>query len=200
MDLIEQAKRLFGSNTRVKLLSLFLSNPDNEYYVREITRQIDEQINSVRRELNNLEDLQIVVKNERDRKVFYRLGNNPLISSLSQILDCNSSMPSSSEVKVGSLIDKIDWLKEITSIKQDIQLLISFQKNNLEADVLIVSDQREAIISWLNKIEQEFGQPVRYLILTPTDFQYRLFVRDDFISSLLANDYEIILNSINFKR
>lgn len=200
MDLIERAKRLFGSNTRVKLLSLFLNNPDGEYYVREITRQIDEQINSVRRELNNLEDLQIVVKNERDRKVFYRLGNSPLISSLSQILDCNSSMSNPSEAKVGSLIDKIDWFKEITSIKQDLQLLISFQKNNLEADVLIVSDQRGAIISWLNKIEQEFGQSVRYLILTPTDFQYRLFVKDDFISSLLANDYEIIFNSINFKR
>lgn len=40
---------LFGSKTRVKLLHLFLNNPGQPFYVREITRKIDEQINSVRR-------------------------------------------------------------------------------------------------------------------------------------------------------
>ena len=42
---------LFGSKTRVKLLYLFLNNPGRAFYVREITRRVDEQINSVRREL-----------------------------------------------------------------------------------------------------------------------------------------------------
>ena len=45
---------LFGSKTRVKLLHLFLNNPGKSFYVREITRKIDEQINSVRRELSNM--------------------------------------------------------------------------------------------------------------------------------------------------
>jgi hypothetical protein len=43
-------EQLFGSKTRVKLLKLFFSNPNRSFYVREITRTIDEQINSVRRE------------------------------------------------------------------------------------------------------------------------------------------------------
>src|SRR6476646_6024673 len=47
-------EQLFGSKTRVKLLSLFFNNPGRPFYVREITRKIDEQINSVRRELANL--------------------------------------------------------------------------------------------------------------------------------------------------
>ena len=45
---------LFGSKTRVKLLHLFLNNPGKAFYVREITRLVDEQINSVRRELANI--------------------------------------------------------------------------------------------------------------------------------------------------
>ena len=45
---------LFGSKTRVKLLGLFMNNPERSFYVREITRNIGEQINSVRRELANL--------------------------------------------------------------------------------------------------------------------------------------------------
>ena len=47
-------KGLFTSNTRIKLLTLFLLNPDEEYFIRELTRKLEEQINSVRRELDNL--------------------------------------------------------------------------------------------------------------------------------------------------
>ena len=56
---------LFGSKTRVKLLYLFLNNPGQAFYVREITRLIGEQINSVRRELANMLEVGIVA---RDRK------------------------------------------------------------------------------------------------------------------------------------
>ncbi len=47
-------EKLFGSKTRAKLLNLLFENTDKSFYVREITRVIEEQINSVRRELLNL--------------------------------------------------------------------------------------------------------------------------------------------------
>ena len=53
---------LFGSKTRVKLLHLFLNNPGQPFYVREITRKIDEQINSVRRELSNMLEVGIIIQ------------------------------------------------------------------------------------------------------------------------------------------
>ena len=53
-------EKLFGSKTRAKLLQLFYENPEKSFYVREMTRVIDEQINSVRRELLNLESIGII--------------------------------------------------------------------------------------------------------------------------------------------
>ena len=53
-------EHLFGSKTRVKLLTLFLHNSDKAFYVRELTRLIDTQINAVRRELENLIGLGMV--------------------------------------------------------------------------------------------------------------------------------------------
>ncbi|MBI4599563.1 hypothetical protein HY732_01430 [Candidatus Uhrbacteria bacterium] len=47
-------EQLFGSRTRTKLLRLFLMHPDKAFFIRELTRLIDTQINSVRRELQNL--------------------------------------------------------------------------------------------------------------------------------------------------
>ncbi|RMD59438.1 hypothetical protein D6821_01215, partial [Candidatus Parcubacteria bacterium] len=47
--------KLFGSNARVKILKLFLSHPEGKFYIRQIARQLNLQLNSVRRELDNLE-------------------------------------------------------------------------------------------------------------------------------------------------
>ena len=64
-------EKLFGSKTRAKLLDLFFSDTSKSYYVREITRVIEEQINSVRRELINLEGIGIVKSETYDNKVYY---------------------------------------------------------------------------------------------------------------------------------
>src|SRR5690606_26410258 len=57
--------------TRVKLLRLFYSNPNRSFYVREITRKIDEQINSVRRELSNLLSIGIISSDAKDNNKLY---------------------------------------------------------------------------------------------------------------------------------
>ena len=67
-------EQLFGSKTRVKLLQLFYSNPNRSFYVREITRKIDEQINSVRRELSNLLNIGIITSDNTNNKVYYEVN------------------------------------------------------------------------------------------------------------------------------
>jgi len=47
--------QLFGSNARVKILKLFLLHPEKKYYIRQLSRDLKLQVNSVRRELENLE-------------------------------------------------------------------------------------------------------------------------------------------------
>src|SRR4249920_531671 len=67
-------EQLFGSKTRVKLLQLFFSNPNRSFYVREITRKIDEQINSVRRELSNLLSIGIITSDTNNNKLYYEVN------------------------------------------------------------------------------------------------------------------------------
>ena len=67
-------EQLFGSKTRVKLLQLFYSNPNRSFYVREITRKIDEQINSVRRELSNLLSIGIIVSDSNNNRLYYEVN------------------------------------------------------------------------------------------------------------------------------
>src|ERR1700756_1988821 len=67
-------EQLFGSKTRVKLLQLFYSNPNRSFYVREITRKIDEQINSVRRELSNLMQIGIITSDTTNNRLYYEVN------------------------------------------------------------------------------------------------------------------------------
>ncbi|MBI1907806.1 hypothetical protein HYS28_00075 [Candidatus Uhrbacteria bacterium] len=98
-------EQLFGSKTRARLLSLFLENPERAFYVRELTRRIDAQLNSVRRELKNLVELGMVLEvegkiipSERDaeeapegqkfeKKKYYRAHSDfPLFEDLRAVL------------------------------------------------------------------------------------------------------------------
>jgi len=47
--------KLFGSHARVSILKLFLLNPQEKYYVRQLARRLNLQVNSAKRELENLE-------------------------------------------------------------------------------------------------------------------------------------------------
>src|SRR5207237_7512925 len=69
-------EQLFGSKTRVKLLQLFFSNPNRAFYVREITRKIDEQINSVRRELANLLSIGIIGSDSQNNRLYYEVNQD----------------------------------------------------------------------------------------------------------------------------
>ncbi len=53
--------KLFGSNARAKLLKTFLFNPEERYYIRQLSRDLELQVNSVRRELENLESFGLLI-------------------------------------------------------------------------------------------------------------------------------------------
>src|SRR5215467_16057961 len=62
---------LFLSKVRVKLLELFFAGPDNIYYVREIVRSVDEQINAVRAELTRMEKIGLLTSEWRANRKYY---------------------------------------------------------------------------------------------------------------------------------
>lgn len=197
MGFMEKVKRLFGSNTRVKLLMLFLNNPTDEYYVREITRQIDEQINSVRRELTNLEEVGLVQKFERDRKVYYQLGERSDLLSPLRMMFCQINDQEGFDYL--GVIGSVDWLEEISGIKTSLKTLIlagSFiDDGQAEFDMVLVgNNSRNKLSRWAQKLETRLGRELRYVIFDQKDFEYRLSAKDKFVMNLLRGRYEVVFD------
>jgi DNA-binding IclR family transcriptional regulator len=67
-------KHLFTSRTRLKLLDLFLLHPEREVHVREICRITELNINAVRRELANLEEMGLLRSRKAGNARFYTVN------------------------------------------------------------------------------------------------------------------------------
>src|SRR3989339_837085 len=70
-------EQLFGSRARAEMIRFFLNNPHKKFYVREITRLTEVMLNSVRRELENLIELGLVVEKESKEVVAEKGGMSP---------------------------------------------------------------------------------------------------------------------------
>ena len=180
-------EQLFGSKTRVKLLRLFFSNPNRSFYVREITRKIDEQINSVRRELANLLSIGIIKSDNSNNRLYYEVNQTyefykPLGAIFGQ--------------------KKID-IKEVTQADSDIKELGSLdllvmsgtltRDPKAGVDLLFVGNLNQNKISaYVASQEKQEGHELTYAVLTKEEFNYRRQIKDKFITTFLNAKLSVV--------
>ncbi len=179
-------KALFSSQTRVKLLSTFLLHPESEYFIRELTRLLGEQINSIRRELENLRRIGLVKARHRNRKKYYHVDTDfPLYADLRNIF--------SKEIQSESPI--VSSLKKLPNV-QLVLLAGAFAGTESKVDLLVVGPvQKEFLEAML--LQDPSLKNVKYSIFSEADFLYRLSLKDRFIQEILNDPrHLIVLNTI----
>ncbi len=189
-------EKLFGSKTRAKLLELFFSNTSKSYYVREITRVIEEQINSVRRELINLEGIGIVKSDTYDNKVYYSANmKSPYAHAFQEIFSPHRMVTpgNTGNVEVRRILRRMgNWEELIRPVEKQLKALIVINRfpGQDGLDMLIVGDDSTKKLSrWAEVVEKRQGRPMNYVIMSRDDYLYRRSVRDKFIAEVL--DMEI---------
>lgn len=207
-------EKLFGSVSRVKLLKIFLLNPDKKYYIRQLARDLKLQVNSVRRELGNLEEFGLLVSDDNNSINLAPVSNGrkapAIVEEKSSNLKekkyywVNKSFILFSEIK--SLIVKSQILAGesfIISLKKFCEpkfILLSgmFVNNtNSPTDVLIVADiKKENLLQIINDLEGEMGREINFTLMDEEEFMYRQEIADVFLHSLLNSRRMILLDKI----
>lgn len=185
-------EKLFGSKTRAKLLKLFFENPEKSFYVREMTRVIDEQINSVRRELLNLESIGIIKNETFDNKVYYSANNKhpfcrPLVDMFSKKFDTTREKD----------VHETTWEEYSRPVKNYLKGLIVTNRlpGQDGVDLLIIgNDRTKKLTRWAEVVEKKQGKPINYVIMSADDFLYRKNVRDNFIMDILDMEISEIID------
>jgi hypothetical protein len=201
-------EQLFGSKTRVKLLRLFYSNPNRPFYVREITRKIDEQINSVRRELGNLLSIGIISSDESNNRLYYEVSQGyeyykPLKTIFggeeAEVVPAADGVvtPEAAAEKPAKK-PKDPVVAELQAIGNVILALYTGQFTRDEAsgiDMLIVGDVNQTKAQkFIAALEEKEKKEIRYVVFTPDEFAYRESVKDRFINSVMNSKKLIIID------
>ena len=179
-------KSLFSSQTRVKLLSTFLLHPDQEYFIRELTRLLSEQINSIRRELENLKNIGLVKSRSRNRKKYFRV--DPTFELFTDLRNMFGKAVQGESVFLSEL-------KRLPGIRL-LVLAGTFIGEEDRVDLLIVGDiSKESVEKLL--AQDPSMRHVKYSIFSQADFLYRLHLKDKFIKDILESPTHVIaLNQI----
>lgn len=185
-------EKLFGSKTRAKLLKLFFENPGKSFYVREMTRVIEEQINSVRRELLNLESIGIIKNETFDNKVYYSANNkHPFYRPMTDIFSKKVDLSRDKDVREST------WEEYARPVKKYLRgLVVTNRLPGQEGlDLLIIGDDKTKKLSrWAEIVEKKQGKPLNYAIISSDDFIYRKSVRDRFILDVLEMEVAEIVD------
>jgi hypothetical protein len=185
-------EKLFGSKTRAKLLKLFFENPEKSFYVREMTRVIDEQINSVRRELLNLESIGIIKNETFDNKIYYSANSkHPFCKPMIEIFSKKVDATREKDIKEST------WEDYCRPIKNYLKGLVVTNRlpGQDGVDMLIIgNDKTKKLTRWAEVVEKKQGKPLNYVIMSADDFTYRRSVRDRFILEIFEMEISEIID------
>lgn len=185
-------EQLFGSKTRVKLLQLFYSNPNRSFYVREITRKIDEQINSVRRELANLLNVGIISSDTNNNRLYYEVSQTyEYFKPLQQIF--GSGVAADEKVVEGE--DEKPALKSLGNVQLILYTGQFTRDERSGIDVLIVGDVNQTQVNkYIQDLEKTEGKELRYVTMDPEEFRYRNEVNDRFLAMVMTSKRQTVVD------
>lgn len=180
---------LIISRVRVKILRLFLLNPSSIFHVREIVRQVKEEINAVRRELAHMEKHGMVAKEPRGNRLYYSFRRDyPLYQDLLSLIAKTSTL-GADILKNKNKLGKIKFImlagrfiRGKPGRAEDVDLLIVGQKIVLpELSQLIRAE------------EARRGRELNYTVMSEEELNFRKKRRDPFITAILGNSRLMIV-------
>lgn len=199
-------EQLFGSKTRVKLLQLFYTNPNRSFYVREITRKIDEQINSVRRELANLLNVGIIHSDASNNRLYYEVNQNyEHYSALSMIFGATATAPkpkanAKKSAPAAKVVEQMEHpMAQTLSTAGRVELALltgQFTRDELSgADILAVGDiNKSKMAKVIEELEKSENKEIKYVVMPMSEFEYRRQINDRFINDVLSAKKQVVIN------
>ena len=187
---------LFGSPARVKILSAFLTKPDEKYYLRQLARDLELQVNSVRREIINLEDIGLIIpvdgETKAKEKKYYTINKGFLLFPEMKALFIKSQVLSTKEFA--------ENVQKLYTPKLLILAGFFVEDNNSKTDILIVGKiSKEKFIKTVRDLEVMIGREVNYTIMEEKEYLYRREVLDIFLNKIMEGQKIIVSDSLTEK-
>ncbi len=183
-------QHIIPSKTRRKILALFFHNINENYYLRKIVREVNEEVNAVKRELDILTEGKVLFREKRLNKVFYSLNRHYIYfdeflrifaKSLPLSEEFYKNLPKIGKVKFIAMSNK--YVKRLEIKEDEIYLLF--------VGVIVVAE----IVVIVSEAEKSFGREINYTVMTEEELAFRKKNNDPFIWKFLKQPKIMLVGS-----
>ncbi|MFA6307951.1 MAG: winged helix-turn-helix domain-containing protein [Patescibacteria group bacterium] len=182
-------EQILSSVARTKILKFFCVHAQEKFFVRELARLLNVQLNSIRRELDNLENFGFLKSEETNSKKYYY--TNLDFSLFPEIKNLVFKSLALEEMNIANKMSKISGLKLLlfTGV---------LTQSAAATDVVIVGNvNKTKFDKYLKKIADGLPEDLRYTFLPLKEYLYRLDITDKFIYDIWANPHVIVVDKIS---
>ncbi len=155
---------IITSKTRINILMRLFLNPDQQAYLRELSREFSASPSAIKEELSNLSESGLLNQKRNGRQILYRANTkHPLFPELHSMVRKALGM----EQILDSIISRLGSLK--------LALLIDDYAEGRDTgiiDLVLVGDvDRENLQDLVEKTERYINRKIRYLVLSEAEYQ-----------------------------
>ncbi|MBU4321381.1 MAG: winged helix-turn-helix domain-containing protein [Nitrospinae bacterium] len=170
-------KMLFSSAIRADVLALLLNNPDEKFYVREIANLIRKNPSGVKRELDNLEKMGILLSHRVANLRYFQANKmSPLFSELKNLIDKSLGLPGALKTMVRLAGAKAAFLYGPYADGEDVG----------SVDLFIIGASSNNIEAGLKELEEKFSKKINYTAIDESEYKNRKEKGDVDLEKLLS--------------
>ncbi len=151
-------EKLFTSKTRIRILELLIFNPNRQFHLREISRKIKITPIYVKKELQNLKELNLILESKKGNLNLFQINkNSPIFTELKNIFIKTKYF--------GELIKK-----SLKKLKIDFAFIFGSFARGIESkesdiDLFVIGNVKEnELLKIIQKIEKQTGREINYIL------------------------------------
>jgi hypothetical protein len=200
---MENLGKIFGSNSRVKIMRLFLFNDTQSFTLDDIISRSMVKKENVRKEISMLEKIGFLRKKTVSKKITKNGKQKKPKKKSAWFFNKKFELGDA----LRQLLIESELIKEKETIKRfknggNIKLLILsglfLRDPNRQLDILIVGNKlkKDFLTKEIKKIESEIGKELSYAFFETEEFYYRMNMYDKLIRDVVENENHILINKI----
>ncbi len=182
-------EKIFGSRTRVKIITLFTTGVKRPYFVREISRTVNERLNAVRRELGILEKIGMLSTYDERRRKYYTVNESfVLYGELASIMQ-----------KAGPGVEDVLFkhLSNVGAIQYACVSGYFTSATDSPTDLLIIGNvDQQKLENFVQRIEDQLHREISYTPMTFNEYRYRQNFSDVFLRQVFSGPYKELINKL----
>lgn len=182
-------KDFMVSRVRTKLYKIFYDNVQEMYYVRQLTRMTNEEINAVRRELQRMDKKGVVKSEKRGNRLYYYADSSyDFYEDMMSLVAKTTGM--GLEIRENrSKLGKIKFVMvsgDFMRRKED--------RSKDSVDLLVVGDAVLPELALIvQKEEERLNTEINYTVMTQEEFMFRKNRRDPFLLGILSKSRIMVI-------